>query len=202
MPTLRVAGRTDLFAGDAWQAAFVIGCASVGLGVVLLVWPDKSVRVSELLFGLCLLLTAAWQLVITFGTRIRRGLRIMQFLTAGLTALLAVWCVQSGDWVSLLALWVGMGWAMHGIVQAIIAVWSDELPDTGRSEVVGMLTLVAGLMVIVWPIDTMPALSVLVGVLSILLGGSQIRIAARIVRPLPAGNAGLGGLLRSQPHRG
>ncbi len=202
MPLLRVTGRTDLFAGDAWQAAFAVGCVSVGLGVAMLVWPDKSVRVSELLFGLCLVLVAAWQFVVTFRAHIGRGLRILQLITALLTVLLAVWCVQSGDWVSLLALWVGMGWAIHGIVQAIVAVWSPQLPDSGRQEVVGLGTLVAGLTVIVWPIETVAALSVLVGFLSIVLGGVQIRTAARIGRPLPVGQTGLGGLLRSQPHRG
>ncbi|MBF6328115.1 DUF308 domain-containing protein [Nocardia transvalensis] len=201
MPTLRVAGRTDMFAGDAWQAAFAIGCASVVLGVVITAWPDKSVRVSGLLFGLCLLLTALWQLLVAFRAPIRRGLRILEVVTAMLTVLLALWCMQSGDWVPLLALWVGMGWAIHGIVQAIVAVWSDDLPGTSRLEVVGLLTLIIGLVVIVWPIETIAALSVLVGVCLILLGLLDIRTAAHIGRPTVGEQVGVHGLLRSQPGR-
>jgi len=198
MPTFRVAGRADIFVGDAWHVAFAIGCASVALGVVMMVWPGKSVSLAELLFGAGVLLTAAWQLVMAFRGRIRTGLKILEFLAAMLAVLPAVWCVQSGDWVSLVALWVGLGWVIHGIVQATVAVWSD-MPRTRGQEIAGVLTLIGGLAVIVWPIDTLDALSVLVGVFLILLGVSEIRIASRIDRPAPsAGPVGVHGLLRSQ----
>ncbi|MFF0494231.1 DUF308 domain-containing protein [Nocardia sp. NPDC004068] len=186
MPILRVTGRTEVFLGDAWAAALAVGCASVGLGVALLVWPDKSVRVGEYLFALTLLLTAAWQLVVTFRARIRPGLRVPQFLTAVLTVLLALWCARSGDSVPMLAMWVGMGWTIHGIMSAIVAVWSEDVPGSGRREVLGLLTLLGGLIIVVWPIDTLTALAALVGVCSILLGGSQIHTAAEIGRAVPS----------------
>ncbi len=198
MPTFRVAGRADIFVGDGWQVAFAIGCTSVALGVVMMVWPGKSVPTAELLFGAGVLLTAAWQLVMAFRGRIRTGLKVLEFLAAMLAVLPAVWCVQSGDWVSLVALWVGLGWVIHGIVQATVAVWSD-MPRARGQEIAGVLTLIGGLAVIVWPIDTLDALSVLVGVFLILLGASEIRIASRIDRPAPsAGPVGVHGLLRSQ----
>ncbi|WP_216899130.1 HdeD family acid-resistance protein [Nocardia alni] len=200
MSTFRVAGRADVFIGSAWQAAFAIGCVSVFLGAVLMVWPNRSVPVSELLFGLVVLLSAAWQLVLAARGRIRTGLKILEFVT-GLTAvILAMGCVRSGDWVSLVALWVGLGWVVHGIVQATVAVWSDALPRRAGQELSGVLTLLAGLLVIVWPIDTLDALSILVGVCLILLGVSEIRISSRIDRPLrPADTrVGVHGLLRSQ----
>ncbi|MBF6059177.1 DUF308 domain-containing protein [Nocardia terpenica] len=203
MPTLRIAGRTGMFAGESWQAALAIGCASVLLGAVIMVWPNKSVQVAAVLFALVLLATAAWQTVVAFRARIRRGLRVLELLTAMLALLLAVWCLQSGDWVSLLALWVGIGWVSHGITQAMVAVWSDHLPHTGRQEIAGLLTMVAGVLVIVWPIDTLAGLSVLVGFCLILLGITEIRIAARIDRPAAAaGGVGVHGILRSQPERG
>lgn len=201
MPTFRVAGRADVYVGDAWHVAFAIGCASVVLGVVMMVWPGKSVPMAELLFGVAVLLTAAWQLVMAFRGRIRTGLKVLEFLAAMLAVLPAVWCVQSGDWVSLVALWVGLGWVIHGIVQATVAVWSD-LPRARGQEIAGVLTLIGGLAVIIWPIDTLDALSVLVGVILILVGAGEIRIASRIDRPAPAtettGTVGVHGLLRSQ----
>ncbi|WP_280263339.1 DUF308 domain-containing protein [Nocardia wallacei] len=203
MPTLRVAGRTDVFAGDAWLAALAIGCASVTLGIVILLWPDKSVRVAGLLFGLCLLLTALWQLTMALRARITTGLRILEFVTALLTLLLAVWCLQSGDWAAMLALWVGMGWAIHGIVQAIVAVWCDDLPHGGRRELYGVLTLLAGAVVVVWPIETVSALSGLVGVGLIGLGAIEIHGSVRVARSAAQGETvGVHGLLRSEPRIG
>jgi uncharacterized membrane protein HdeD (DUF308 family) len=198
MPTFRVAGRTDVFIGEAWQAALAIGCASVALGVVMMVWPNKSVAMSELLFGVAMLLTAAWQMVLAFRGRIRSGLKVVEFVTALVAVLLAVWCMRSGDWVSLVALWVGLGWVIRGIVQATVAVWSDHLPGTVRQEIAGLLTLLAGIAVLIWPIDTLDALAVLAGVFLILLGLSEIRIATRVARPRAVPEpVGVQGLLRS-----
>jgi uncharacterized membrane protein HdeD (DUF308 family) len=198
MPTFRLTGRADNFVGDAWQAAFAIGCASVVLGVVMMVWPGKSVPVAELLFGAAVLLTTAWQLVMTFRGRIRPGLKVLEFFTALLAVLLAVWCVQSGDWISLVALWVGLAWVIRGVVQATVAVWSDAPVRTHGQEIAGVLTMSGGLAVIVWPIDTLDALAVLVGVILILLGTSEIGIASHIVRPAPtSGPVTVHGLLRS-----
>ncbi|MBY8863271.1 DUF308 domain-containing protein [Nocardia sp. CA2R105] len=198
MPTFRVAGRTDVYIGEAWQAALAIGCTSVVLGVVMMVWPGNSIWMSELLFGIAMLLTAAWQMVLAFRGRIRTGLKILEFGTALVAVLLAMWCMRSGDWVSLVALWVGLGWVIRGIVQATVAVWSDQLPGTGRQEIAGLLTLLAGLAVIIWPIDTLDALAVLAGVCLILLGISEIRIATRIARPESTPeHVGVQGLLRS-----
>ncbi len=200
MSTFRVAGRTDVFIGGAWQAAFAIGCASVVLGAVLMVWPNRSAQVSELLFGLVVLLTAAWQLTLAARGRIRTGLKVLEFVTGLVAVMLAMGCVRSGDWVSLVALWVGLGWVIHGISQATVAVWSDALPRRAGHELSGVLTLLAGLLVVVWPIDTLDALSVLVGICLILLGAGQIRTSSRIDRPLRHTDARVGvhGLLRSQ----
>lgn len=188
MPTFRVAGRTDVFAGDAWQMACVIGCASIGVGVVLLVWPDKSVRITELLLGVTLLLTAAWQLTVSFRARINGLLKALEFLGAVLSVVLALWCMRSGDSVALLAMWIGMGWMVRGIVQAIVAAWSQDLPKAGRREGYGLVTLLAGVMVLVWPIDTVAALSVLVGVGLTVLGAMEIRLATRIRRHAAEGD--------------
>ncbi|MBB5916404.1 uncharacterized membrane protein HdeD (DUF308 family) [Nocardia transvalensis] len=203
MPTLRVAGRTDVFAGGAWQAALAIGVATVGLGVVILFWPDKTEQVAGLLFGACLLLTAVWQLMIAFRARVSGGLRALEFLTALIALLLAAWCLRSGDWVAVLALWIGIGWAVHGIVQAIVAVWSDDLPHAGRVEFYGLLTVLAGVLLVIWPINTLAGLAVPVGLGQIFLGGTEIRVAVRLDRAAAQGDTvGVHGLLRTQPKAG
>ncbi len=176
--------------------ACAIGCASIGAGVVLLVWPDKSVRITDLLLGIALLLTAAWQFTVAFRARIRGWLKALEFLSALLSVLLALWCMRSDDSVALLAMWIGMAWMIRGIVQAIVASWSADLPRSGRREGYGLATLLAGLIVLIWPIDTIAALSILVGVCLILLGVMEIRLATRIRRPVTGGDqAGVRALL-------
>jgi uncharacterized membrane protein HdeD (DUF308 family) len=197
MPTLGIAGRTDVFAGGSWRAAFVIGWVSILLGVVMMAWPGKSVRVTTLLFALCLLLTALWQVLVAFRARIAGGLRVLAVAAAVLAVVLAVWCLQSGDWVQLLALWVGLGWALHGVAQAIVAVWTDLLDSSARHEIYGLLTLAAGVVLVLSPVQTLAALSVLIGALLIPVGAIEIRTAARVARRAQGREVGMGDLLRS-----
>lgn len=182
--------------------ACVIGCSSISVGVVLLVWPDKSVQITELLLGVTLFLTAAWQLTVSFRARINGLLKALEFLSAVLSVVLGVSCLHSGDSVALLAMWIGMGWMIRGIVQAIVAAWSQNLPKAGRREGYGLITLLAGAVVLVWPIDTIAALSVLVGVGLMLLGAMEIRLATRIRRHAGDGDqVGVHGLLGPRAER-
>ncbi len=192
-----------MFAGDAWPVALAIGMGSVVLGVMILVWPGKSVPVAGALFGACLVLSALWQLTVAFRARIAGGLRLLEFGTALLASLLAMWCLQSGDWPSVLALAVGLGWIVHGVVQAVVAVWTDDMPRRGRFELYGVLIVVAGVLLLIWPIETLAALSVPVGLGQIALGAIQIQAAVRLERAaVHEETVGIHGLLRTEPKTG
>ncbi|WP_019926370.1 DUF308 domain-containing protein [Nocardia sp. BMG111209] len=200
MPILRDTGRTDVFDGGAWQAAFVIGSVSLVLGVAITVWPDKPPRLSEALFTLALFLLAAWDFVVALRARIGRGIRTSTFAIGIFVALLGVSCMRSSEWATLLAVWIAMAFVAHGIVQAMVGAWSEDLPDSGRHEVFGLLTMAAGLGVLVWQIKTVPALSVLVGCCVTLLGAEQISLAARFDRAAVRGGARVRGLLPPGHH--
>ncbi|MEC3917618.1 DUF308 domain-containing protein [Nocardia sp. CDC160] len=182
MPANRIEGRTDVFADWAWQSLVVTGGCSVIVGVVLAVWPDKSVTVAGILYGLVLLASAAVQFIVAFGAHISTPLKWLE-AASGLIALgLAAWSFSSGEWVALLSLWIGMGWLVRGIAQAIVGVWSERFQGAGRLEVVGLATMVAGAGVVVAPFDTLGAMSVLVGLLTVALGVSEVLLGARVER--------------------
>ncbi|MFJ4653778.1 DUF308 domain-containing protein [Nocardia sp. NPDC088792] len=182
MPTNRIEGRTAVFADWAWQALLVTGVCSVGLGAVMMVWPDKSETVAATLSGLVLLATVAVQLIVAFGARIATALKVLEFLGGAVSGVLAAWCFHSGEWVVLLALWVGMGWMVRGILQAIVAAWSERFAGSGRQEVVGLVTLVVGIIVAVGTFETLTSLSIVVGLFTIALGVSEILVSTRLER--------------------
>ncbi len=171
-----------MFADWAWQALLVTGICSVLLGITMAVWPDKTVTVAGTLCGLVLLATAGAQFVVAFGARIATPLRVMEFASGAAAVVLALWCFNSGQWVLLLALWIGMGWMTRGVVQAIVGAWSEEFDGAGRQEVVGLVTTAVGLVVAVGPFDSLTSLSVGVGLFVIALGASEIFTATRIER--------------------
>ena len=196
MPTLRVIGRTDIFAGTAWKTACAIGFGSWCLGLLLIFWPDKSILVTERLLAGALALTAAWQFLAAFRALIGSGLQALKFLSAVAAVALAVCCLRSGDWLAVLTMWVGVGWMIRGIVQAIVAAWSDDLPDPGQRELYGLATLFVGGVVVLWPVDSVASLATSVGVGLMLLGATEIALATRVRRPGPSGEqVGVGSLL-------
>ncbi|MFI6865811.1 DUF308 domain-containing protein [Nocardia sp. NPDC050406] len=182
MPTNRIEGRTAVFADWAWQTLLVVGVCSVVLGLTLAVWPAKSVTVAGTLFGLVLVATAAVQWIVAFGANIPTALKLLEFASGLLAALLAYHCFSSGAWVLLLAMWIGMGWMIRGVVQAIVAAWSDELAGTGRQEVIGLATTAVGLVIAVGPFSSLTTLSVAVGLLTVALGATEIGTAVRLER--------------------
>ncbi|MTE16304.1 HdeD family acid-resistance protein [Nocardia aurantiaca] len=182
MPANRIEGRTDVFADWAWQSLVVTGGCSVVLGAVMAVWPDKSQTVAGILYGLVLLASAAMQLVIAFGARIATALKVLEVASAIIALVLAAWAFNSGEWVALLSLWIGMCWVLRGIVQALVGVWSEQYAGAGRLELVGLLTLAAGVIVAVVPFETLAALSIAVGLMTMALGVSEILLGARVER--------------------
>lgn len=180
MPTNRIEGRTAVFADWAWQALLVSGTCSVLAGVVLAVWPNKSEMLAGILAGLVLLASAGAQFIVAFGARISTPLKVLEFFAGVAAALLGIWCFDSGQWVLLLALWIGMGWMIRGVAQAIVAAWSNDLEGAGWHEIVGLVTTVVGLVIAIGPFDTMTAFSVAVGVFTVALGATEIMTAARV----------------------
>ncbi|MFE2998142.1 DUF308 domain-containing protein [Nocardia sp. NPDC059246] len=182
MPANRIEGRTDVFADWAWQSLVVTGGCSVVLGVVMTVWPDKSQTVAGILYGLTLVASSAVQFVVAFGARIGTALKVLEVVSAIIALVLAAWAFTSGEWVALLSLWIGMAWVVRGIVQAIVGVWSEQFAGAGRLEVVGLLTLAAGVVVGVVRFESLTSLSIVVGPLTIALGVSEILLGVRVER--------------------
>ncbi|WP_328402430.1 DUF308 domain-containing protein [Nocardia sp. NBC_00403] len=186
MPENESAGRGGVLFHAARQAVLVAGTCSVILGVVIAVWPHKSVAIAELLFGLYLVLSGVLQMTIAIGSRFAMPLRVLIFVSGAMSVCLAVLCLRSGNSVLLLALWVGIGWAIRGVTQATVAVWHDGLRDGGKQELFGVATMVMGIVVIVVPFDSLDVLALVAGGLLTVFGALEILSVGR----------GRGGLVR------
>jgi uncharacterized membrane protein HdeD (DUF308 family) len=174
MPENESAGRRGSLAGGARQGIVAAGVGSVVLGVLIAVWPHKTVAIAELLFGLSLLLSAALQIAIAIGGRFALPLGVMIFGSGAASVALAVLCFRSGNSVLLLALWIGLGWAFRGITQATVAVWHDELADGALQEVFGLATMVVGIVLVVAPFGSLDVLALVTAGILIVIGAMEI----------------------------
>ncbi|MFF9012860.1 HdeD family acid-resistance protein [Streptomyces sp. NPDC014870] len=174
-------GPLGMLAGAAWQALLVAGLASLVLGILVLVWPGASLFVAGVLFGLYLLFSGVMQLVAAFGTHASTALRVMAFISGTLSILLGLFCFK-GETQStlLLALWIGIGWLFRGITMTVAAASDPAMPARGWQIFLGIVNALAGIVLIVSPLESATVLIVLGGVWLLVVGAVEIATALRV----------------------
>lgn len=175
-------GPLGMLAGAAWQALLIAGLASVVLGIMVLVWPDASLVVAGVLFGLYLLFSGVMQLVAAFGTHATTALRVMAFISGALSILLGLFCFRGAmQSILLLALWIGIGWLFRGITQTVAAASDAAMPARGWQIFLGVVSAIAGVVLIVSPLESAAVLTLLTGIWLIAVGAVEV-VTAFMVR--------------------
>ncbi|MEX0167987.1 HdeD family acid-resistance protein [Streptomyces sp. LMG1-1-1.1] len=175
-------GPLGLLAGIAWQTLLIAGLVAAVLGVMVLAWPDASLFVAGVLFGLYLLLSGVMQLVAAFGTHATTALRVMAFISGALSILLGLFCFKGVTQSAvLLALWIGIGWLFRGITQTVAAASDPAMPARGWQIFLGIVSALAGVVLIVSPLESVAVLTLLGGIWLIAVGAVEV-ITAFMVR--------------------
>ncbi|MFD3331734.1 HdeD family acid-resistance protein [Streptomyces sp. NPDC058700] len=184
-------GPLSALAGAAWQALLVAGVAALVLGVLVLVWPGASVLVAGVLFGLYLLFSGVMQLIAAFGTHASTALRVMAFISGALSILLGLLCFRGPmQSILLLALWIGIGWLFRGITQTMAAASDPAMPARGWQIFLGVVNALAGVVLIVSPLESAAVLALLGGIWLVAVGAVEIVTAVQVrsrARHLPTG---------------
>jgi uncharacterized membrane protein HdeD (DUF308 family) len=168
-------------------AMLVAGGLSFLLGVALLLWPQRDESTLATLFGISLILSTMVQVYLAFMARIAFLLRVLVLISAALTGILAGLVFEGGN-IELLALWIGIGWSVRGIVHALVAAWDDSVGDGWAHELCGLATTAIGITVIAITFQTVTGLAtmagaglVVIGVMELLAGGLG-RVAMQAAR--------------------
>ncbi|MBR7673889.1 HdeD family acid-resistance protein [Streptomyces daliensis] len=165
----------------AWQYVLVLGLLSLVLGVLTLLWPGATLLAAGVLFGVYLLVSGVFQLVSAFGTHATTALRVMAFISGALSILLGLFCFRGAlQSVLLLALWIGIGWLFRGITQAVAAASDEAMPARGWQVFLGVVSALAGVVLLVSPFRTAAVLTVLAGCWLLVLGVVEIVTALQI----------------------
>ncbi|MET7480528.1 HdeD family acid-resistance protein [Streptomyces sp. NPDC005648] len=165
----------------AWQVVLLTGVGSLILGVLVLVWPGASLLAAGVLFGLYLLFSGVFQLVAAFGTHTTTSLRVLAFISGALSILLGLFCLRGPmRSILLLALWIGIGWLIRGITQTLAAAHDKEMPARGWQIFLGILTFIAGIVLIDSPFESVAVLTLVGGIWLVAVGVVEILTALRI----------------------
>jgi len=162
---------------DLWKSMLGLGLVTLTLGVVVLVWPGKSVVVAGALFGVYLLASGIAQAIAAFTVHISGGSRVLLFISGVLSVALGVFAFHDfnrGAAVWVLAIWIGVGFLFQGVAATVLAINHKELPERGWHIFMGVLSVLAGMVVVAWPISSIVVLAIVAGAWLVVIGTAQI----------------------------
>jgi uncharacterized membrane protein HdeD (DUF308 family) len=164
-----------------WWIRLVIGMMAIGIGLLALAWPDATVAVIAVLFGLNLLAGGClWVLEAILtpagGLVARLGYGLLGLISVVFGVLCLRHLLQT---VTVLVLLVGLFWLIEGILQLIVTLAAGPPSRWTASTVLDLLAggvaVVAGTAVLVYPDVSVKTLVVLVG-LSLIACGIAVMV--------------------------
>lgn len=174
-----------------WKSAVVSGVLAVALGVAVVAWPNISIAVAAIFFGAYLLITGIEQVIFAFSLHVAAGGRVLLFISGAASLILAVLAFRHlYDAVLLLAIWVAIGFIFRGVATTVSAISDPTLPGRGWNVFVGVVSLVAGVVVLASPFTSLETLALVVGIGLIFIGLMQVVAGFGIRRTSQALSAG------------
>jgi len=160
-----------------WKWKLVAGLLTIVVGAIVLAWPGPTILVASTLFGVYLLVSGLAELFGAFALPGSAGTRVLLFISGALSLVLAIMSFRhfgDGYAVLLLSLWIGIGFIFQGVSAAAIGVSESDLPGRGWYIAAGIISLLAGLVVLVWPFDSIAVLTLATGIWLVIIGITQI----------------------------
>lgn len=187
----------------AWAGWVVFGLTATILGVVMLAWPGKSIVVASVFFGIYLVLSGVVMVVLSFAAPVAGGGgRLLSFISGAASVVLGVLAFRhfgQGYAILLLAIWIAIGFVFRGVWGAASATSHPGFPGRGWAIFFGILSAIAGIVMLAYPFDSIVVLTLVAGSWLVVLGITEliagvgmrrdVKNVAKVARSAVAGNA-------------
>jgi uncharacterized membrane protein HdeD (DUF308 family) len=178
MVTPTVSGPAPSLLPHLWKSTLVSGVLAVLLGIAVVAWPGISILIAAIFFGAYLLVTGIAQVVLAFSLRAPVGSKVLLGISGLASVVLGVLCFLSlADSVLLLAIWIGIGFIFRGVATTASAISDKTLPGRGWEIFFGVVSLIAGIVMMVLPFESLATLALVVGIWLIVTGVFEIVMA-------------------------
>jgi uncharacterized membrane protein HdeD (DUF308 family) len=168
--------------GRHWGWVLAFGIVTLLAGLLVLAWPGRTIVVIAVLFGIQLVVAGIFRFVAAFatddatgGTRVLLALLGVLSFIVGLYALRHVLLT-----IAALALLLGIFWIVNGAVEVFAALSHRGMGGRGWTIFMGLLSVVAGVVVLVYPGISLATLAVVLGFWLLLFGIMEIVLAFRL----------------------
>ncbi|MFF3454389.1 HdeD family acid-resistance protein [Streptomyces sp. NPDC002730] len=164
--------------GGAWTWLLGVALVTLAAGIIVLVWPDETLHVLAVIIGLYLLISGAFRFVTAFSRDSEGGGRVAAVLVAVVAILAGVLCLRHPlQTTAVLSLVVGAYWLVSGLLAAFVVGSGRDMPHRGLAFAVAILGIVAGIVVLAFPVESATALARLLGLWLVLMSLGEVAVA-------------------------
>jgi uncharacterized membrane protein HdeD (DUF308 family) len=174
----------DMLAGVGrhWGWVLTFGIVTLLAGLLALVWPGRTVVVVAVLFGVQLVVAGIFRFVAALGSDDESGAtRVLLALLGVLSFIVGLYALRHILLtIAALALLLGIFWIVNGAVETFAALSHRGLQGRGWTIFMGLLSVVAGVVVLVYPGISLATLAVVLGFWLLVYGIMEIVLAFRL----------------------
>lgn len=162
--------------GNAWGWFVAYGALSVLAGIIAILWPRPTLAVIAIIFAIQLIFTAIYEFVFSWSIPGEAGwLRAVVAILAVLALVVGVYLLgHIGLTLLLLATLLGAYWIVHGVIELFVAIGHPEIRNRAWVAIGGVLSVLAGGVVVLNPGTSLLFLTVVLGVWLIIFGAELI----------------------------
>ena len=175
----------------SWQATLILGVLTLILGLIVSFHPSGSLNVIAVLLGILMILSGIFHLVRVFDPhehhRVWLGIGGMLFIVIGVVLIRHLHLT-----IAAIGLIVGITWIVQGLAALIGGISGGVREGRAWWITFGLVSLIAGIVVVSTPVSSLNVLAVLVGIWFIVMGIFEIIgafLLRRAVRTLETTNA-------------
>jgi uncharacterized membrane protein HdeD (DUF308 family) len=150
---------------------------AAALGGVILAWPQPTVVGAAVLFGVYLVVSGVALVILAFSLPTSGGSRFLNVISGVASVALGILAFRhfgEGYAILLLAIWVAVGFILRGVFATASAISVPHFPGRGWAIVFGLISVIAGFVVLAYPFNSIETLAVVVGAWLVVLGAMEV----------------------------
>lgn len=176
---------------DHWGLVVVLGIVSIILGLLVIAYPGATIVTVAIFFAAWLFVTGIYEVIVSFTRDGDTAMRVFHAIIGVLSVIVGFALLRSPfQSVEVVIFVIGIFWLVQGIMTFVAAFSVKQGRNWGIF--IGILGILAGIVILVYPIDSAVTLALIGGIWLVILGimqivaGFQIRRARNLLAPSTA----------------
>jgi len=156
-----------------WGLAVVLGVLSIILGLLAIAYPGRTVVIVAIFFAAWLFVTGIYEVIVSFTRDGDTAMRVFHAIIGVLAVIVGFTLLRTPfQSVEVLIFVLGVFWLVQGIMTFVAAFSVKQGRNWGIF--IGILGVLAGIVILAYPIDSALTLAFIGGIWLVILGIMQI----------------------------